>query len=318
MGLRAQYTQWVASFLNSRQQRVKMPHGSLSEWQRITCGTPQGTLLGPITFLAMINDAATCTKNRLKYVDDLTIFQSCPVNDVSDTSTLQDVTDAIYQWASENRMVINTQKSKVMHFYTAKKPLVLPDISINGNSIPISTTSKLLGVSISNSFTWQDQVDSIVAKGSRALYMLYIMKRFNIAQEDLLRVYTTYIRPLLEYCAPVIHAGLTASQAQQIERVQKRALHIIAGYDNSYRELLHKFQIDNLADRRQEMCLRLGKQMLKSPIHREILPPTRESISGRHTRHMNSLQPFCCSDRLRRSVVPLITSLLNADKCLQS
>ena len=40
------------------------------------------------------------------------------------------------------------------------------------------------------------------------------------------------------------------------------------------------------------MSLRLGKQMLKNINHRQLFPPTRESISGRRTRYMKMLQPF--------------------------
>ena len=73
-------------------------------------------------------------------------------------------------------------------------------------------------------------MNEIVSKGTKALYILYAMGRFSPPQEHLVKVYNTYIRPLLEYCAPVFHAGLTARQAQQIERVHKRALKIITGY----------------------------------------------------------------------------------------
>ena len=318
MGLRAEYTKWVSSFLLSRQQRVRMPNGILSQWKNITCGAPQGTLLGPIAFLIMINDAATNTEYRLKYVDDLTIYQACSTDNVEDTSTLQALVNDLSQWANQNRMVVNKDKFQIMHFYTAKKPLVLPDITFNGTSIPITNTSKLLGVKISPCLTWKEQVCYMVTRGSKALYMLHIMKRYNPPQEQLLKVYMTYIRPLLEYCASVFHAGLTASQAQQIERVQKRALKIIAGYDHTYQELLQKFEIESLTDRREKMALRLGKQMLKNPNHRKMFPPTRETISGRRTRNMKMLQPFCCSARLRKSAVPHITALLNADIHLTS
>ena len=313
LGLRAQYTKWITSFLSDRQQRVKMPDGSLSGWKKITCGTPQGTLLGPISFLAMINDAATSTDNRLKYVDDLTIFESCPVDNIESASSLQGTVTGIYEWAKENKMVLNTDKCHVMHICTAKKPLVLPDITIAGESIPICSEVKLLGVNIANNMTWDEQVNNIVARGSKALYMLYIMRRYNPPQEQLLKIYTTYIRPIVEYCSPVFHAGITAAHARQIESVQKRALKIIAGYDHRYQDLLKKFKIDSLADRREKSCLRLGKQMMRNSNHRKLLPQTRQSISGRNTRYMEKLQPFCCSTRLRKSAIPHMTSLLNAD-----
>ena len=198
MRLSAKFTKWVSSFLLNRHQRVKMPDGSLSTWRRITCGTPQGTLLGPIAFLAMLNDAAGNTHNRLKYVDDLTIYQSCPIDSVEENSTLQDLTNDISQWATQSKMVINADKCQVMHFYTAKKPLVLPDIVIGGKSIPISTASKLLRVKISNSITWQEHVNDLVTRGSRALYMPYVMRRFNPPKEQLVKVYTTVAAKPLE------------------------------------------------------------------------------------------------------------------------
>ena len=56
IGLRAEYTKWVSSFLSNRQQRrVKMHDGSLSEWNNISCGAPQGTLLGPVAFLGLVS-----------------------------------------------------------------------------------------------------------------------------------------------------------------------------------------------------------------------------------------------------------------------
>ena len=173
--------------------------------------------------------------------------------------------------------------------------------------------AKLLGVTIASDMTWSLHVEDVIAKSSRALYMLYILKRFRPQQEYMVKVYTTYIRPLLEYCAPVFHASLTAKQAQQLERIQKRALKIIAGYDTSYQQILSQFNLDTLADRRQMLCLRLGKQLLNSNVHRDLLPKFRGTISGRRTRRRDTLQTFCCGARLRKSSVPLMTSLINSD-----
>ena len=121
---------------------------------------------------------------------------------------------------------------------------------MNGISLPIVTQTKLLGITLSSDFNWQAHLDGIVKKSSKALYMLYIMKKYRPPRKQLVQIYTTYIRPLLEYCAPVFHAGLTASQANQLERVQKRALKLIGGFDGSYRQLLEDLQLESLVDRR--------------------------------------------------------------------
>ena len=130
---------------------------------------------------------------------------------------------------------------------------------------------------------------------------------------QMVQIYTTYIRPLLEYCTPVFHAGLTARQASQIEKVQKRALKLIGGFDKSYQQLLEEMKLDTLADRREQLCLRLARQMLGSSNHRDLFPPERRLVSGKTTRSAYTLQHFCCNARLRKSSIPHMTALINAD-----
>ena len=67
----------------------------------------------------------------------------------------------------------------------------------------------------------------VVAKGSKKLHILRVLKRGGVPPADPLKVYFALIRSVLEYFCPVWHNALSVKLSDSIERVQKRALRII-------------------------------------------------------------------------------------------
>ena len=88
----------------------------------------------------------------------------------------------------------------------------------------------------------------------------------------------------MEYGAQVWNGNLTQAQRSDIERVQKRALRIIApGYE--YNRALHECGLKTLQQRRDDLCVRLIKQM-SEPSHKfhSLLPRKCSEVKERETR----------------------------------
>ena len=66
-------------------------------------------------------------------------------------------------------------------------------------------------------------MDNIVReKTGKRLYMLYQLKRAGISQKDLVSVYVSVVRPVLEYACPIWHTNLRQYLSDNIEVIQKR------------------------------------------------------------------------------------------------
>ena len=226
--------QWVVDFLTNRRQRVKYKD-TYSEWVPLSGGVPQGTILGPIAFLGMINDAVCDTQTKVwKYVDDLTLGES---KGYDSTSSIQPTLDDLHDCSVSNHLMLNPAKCHVMQVYFGKKEQPVIDLHIADHHLQAVEKVKLLGVTIQCDLKWDSQVDNILKKANQNMFMLRKLKAAGLNSQELLIVYKGYIRPLLEYAAPLWHPGLTKQQVDQVENIQKRVCKYILGRNyKSYTE----------------------------------------------------------------------------------
>ena len=76
-GIRGQANKWFSSYFSRRQQKVSL-NGESSNYSKISCGVPQGSILGPLLFLLYINDMHCAMKNSLvhHFADDTNLLCS--------------------------------------------------------------------------------------------------------------------------------------------------------------------------------------------------------------------------------------------------
>jgi retron-type reverse transcriptase len=213
--------EWVRSFLTNRRVRIG---NSTSNYQQVNGGVPQGTVLGPILFMIMINDLLKEWESRWKYLDDTTLSETVAVND---QSVLKITLDGIYSWCEENDMVLNARKCKEILICFWKKKHNFQQLTVNDYPVEQVKSAKLFGLILSSDLKWNEHVVYIVKKSSRRLYILRLLKRAKADTKRLITVYISCIRAILEYCNQIWHFNIQEYLSKDIEKIQHRALEII-------------------------------------------------------------------------------------------
>jgi len=136
-------------------------------------------------------------------------------------------------------MMINTTKTKELIICFNKKVNAedIPPLCINGSNIERVTKFKLLGVFVSSDLSWDYHITYLLRKVAKRMYCINYLFRAGVPASDIVCVYTSIIRSVLEYACPVWHPGLTKKLSKDIECVQKRCLnccfqpfHILSHY----------------------------------------------------------------------------------------
>ena len=310
-GIRQCIIPWLADFLSERRQAVRF-HGTVSSFQTITCGVPQGTRIGPLCFLVLINDALLDTTLRWKYVDDSTL--GTVINNTDpDYSRMQDTLNNLLAWTNTNHVTINQRKTVVMHFDLATTPTPTPALTLDNHTLDVVTTTKLLGVIIDDKLSWGDHVSAVIKSASYRLYMLRRLKSLGLPTAELCNIFKLFILPKLTYASPAWSSSLSQTQHRRLERVQKRAAKIILGPSyHTYEDALHTLDLPTLTDYYRQALTQFGHKLLQNPRQRHLLPP-QAPRPLRATRARNKLVPLRArTDRYKNSPIPTLVKILNS------
>ena len=292
--------QWTKNFLTNRQQRVKI-NGIVSEWLSANGGVPQGTLAGPLHYQLMSNDFSTIL-DMIKYVDDSSIYE---ITTNQEHSQMQTAADNATNWADENKITINTSKTKELYISFGKEQHRPSAVNINGQEIEQVTTAKLLGITLANDLTWEAHTQNIHSRASSRLYFLRQLKRSGAPIEDLIMIYVSSIRSIMEYACQTWATCLNKHQSDVLEGIQRRAMKIVFPH-LPYESALSKAKLPTIKERHTQLCKGMFEAMKKEghKIH-HLLPPKKNANYNlrnkrdfsppkcRTMRYSNSFVPFC-------------------------
>ena len=145
---------WFQSYLSNRSQCV-LWNSIISNYLPLNKGVPQGSILGPILFLVMIQDMPKClTRNTestsskvVGYADDTTVYVKAR-NPEHLKQELQALGRIMVDYCNENGLVLNGQKTQLLT--SARKEI---EININDDVVNSNSTVSLLGLEYDKNFS---------------------------------------------------------------------------------------------------------------------------------------------------------------------
>ena len=102
---------------------------------------------------------------------------------------------------------------------------------------------------------------------------MHKISEFSAPREDMIQIYISYIRSILEQSSTVWHSSLTVEDSQDIERVQKSAVRTILKQEYSnYEDALDILHLETLSERREKMYLKFATNCLKNELTSDLFP----------------------------------------------
>lgn len=231
------------NYLSDRKQCVKI--GSFTgQYEDVTYGVPQGSVLGPTLFLVYINDLLNLKVGDARifsYADDTAIVFTGPNWEAVHSATEKGLSE-VYRWLSSNLLTLNAQKTNYICFTINKKTQPKSDLNIKIHNCDASETcscptieklsaTKYLGVQIDENLTWYVHLDLI---SNRIRKFIWIFKKLrHVASQPLLnKIYVALAQSVASYCIPV-WGGATKTKLLEVEKAQRALLKVM--YFKPYR-----------------------------------------------------------------------------------
>ena len=276
---------FLKNYLEDRFQRVRY-RGCRSLLKSVTSGVPQGSLLGPYLFGLYASSLSPCfpLTCMIKYVDDVCLsFGVKKSNSTADIDALKLEIENVSQWAAENDLTLNMQKTNGFVKYRGNFQEQCA-IETLFPRINFSDCVKFLGIFLDSSFGWESHVSYVEKKCAQRIYILRRMKSFT-SDEQFKTIYSALIRSLIEYACPAF-IGISRDESKRLQKIQDRCLKIKGDISMTELEI-----------RRRSMAVKIfkglpGQETFISQLTPSWLPSGRISV------------PFCRTARRRNAFLP--------------
>lgn len=230
IGLSNQAVSWFKDYLSDRTQCVQFD-GKSSAVLTVQKGVPQGSVLGPLLFTIYINNVGkNVPKASFHFYADDTVIYCCAATLKKAFDELQTAFTMVQAQLYQLKLVLNTDKTKLMVFTKSKKePQTLPHIiTTQGKEIERVSTYKYLGFLIDDCLTFKFHIDALVKK-LRLKLGFYFRNRACFSFEARKRLVSTTFLSVIDY-GDILYMHAPVAALRTLDTVYHGALRFVTNY----------------------------------------------------------------------------------------
>ncbi len=225
LGLNNSLCNWILDFLTGRPQSVRVGHNT-SSTTTLSTGAPQGCVLSPLLFTLLTHDctAKFSSNHIIKFADDTSVVGLISNND--ETHYREEVAQ-LAEWCGANNLSLNVEKTKEVVMDFRRNSVDHPPLTIDTLTVERVSSTKFLGVHITEDLTWTTNTKSISKKAQQRLHFLRRLKRASLPPPILTTFYRGTIESVLTSCITVWYGNCCAADRKTLQRTVNTAAKII-------------------------------------------------------------------------------------------
>ena len=224
LGLNIPTVIWFSSYLSDRHQLVDLS-GTLSSKANISCGVPQGIIVGPLLFLIYVNDMPAVIKNKLLlYADDSAILVSAK-NKKDIECILSEDLHIVSEWLISNKLSLHLGKTESILFGSKQRLKSQSQLNIkyNEHSIESKTSVKYLDATLDQSLSFETMARSVIQKSNARLKYLYRKSQY-LTQHTKKLLIVSLIQCHFDYASSAWFPSLTQELKHKLQVTQNKLI----------------------------------------------------------------------------------------------
>ena len=236
LGLSGRLYQFVQAFLTNRHIAVKVGPATSTQ-HPIDMGVPQGSVVAPILFIAMLHDLPAIIQEPgvflTLFADDLAVWKDIPGKKSSylkkQMEGYQKTIDLVQDYMRQSGFTLSPEKTQLLCFSRRRTIPKEFQIRIQGTDIQPSPSAKFLGVTLDQRLSWTPHIAATTQKAMRAVNLIKRLTRETwVTPQSLAHLARALVRTRLLYGSEVL-TNIPNSHWSKLQRVEMAALKAALG-----------------------------------------------------------------------------------------